>query len=214
MTTTATETTRAQLEAVTVDAARLSWGTWDATKQKDIGEGDIHKAYSGDTISSGKIRGVVTIAGKPYTVTGLARDNGTEQACLWPLFTPAEWGDRPTTTYGDVTSRRNQEQSEFSYEGIKVKHGKNVYVMGARSGEILAQGNAPEPVTAPAFAPPPPPPATTTATEPAEPDDDDESNRMDDYDDDEEEPEPEEEPFALDPTPAPPAEQLPLFGSN
>jgi hypothetical protein len=38
MTTTATETTRAQLEAVTVDAARLSWGTWDATKQKDIGE--------------------------------------------------------------------------------------------------------------------------------------------------------------------------------
>jgi protein-L-isoaspartate O-methyltransferase len=68
---------------------------------------------------------------------------------------------------------------------------------GTGVSAVLLTMNAP-----PAFAPPPPPPATTTATEPAEPDDD------------EEEPEPEEEPFALDPTPAPPAEQLPLFGSN
>jgi hypothetical protein len=205
---------RAALPIHTVNASRLSWGKWDATRQKDIGEGDIHKAYSGDTISSGKLRGVVTIAGIRYAVTGLARNHGAEEATLWPLLTPAEWGDQPTTTYGDVTSRRNQEQSEFSYEGIRVKHGKNQYVMGARSAEILAQADAPEPVD-------PPTAATAPEPEPDEPDDDDESNRMDDEPADGDfgiVPDPDDpdqpQPFTLDPTPAPSAEQLPLFGSN
>jgi protein-L-isoaspartate O-methyltransferase len=118
----------------TVPASRLSWGKWDAAKQKDIGEGDIHKAYSGDTISSGKIRGVITIDGKPYTVTGF----GNNDAHLWPLLTPAQWGEKPTTTYGDVTRA-----DQFTYEGIRVKRGKDQFVMGPRSGEIRVQGDQP-----------------------------------------------------------------------
>lgn len=125
----------------TVEPTRLSSGVWDATKQK--GEGDIHKAYSGDAISSGKIRGVITVDGKPYTVTGLSRN----EARLWPLLTVAEWGEKPTLTYGDLTTR-----PEFSYEGIKVKRGKDHFVMGARSGEIIVRGAEPAaapPTTAP-----------------------------------------------------------------
>jgi len=206
----------------TVPASRLSWGEWDAAKQKDIGEGDIHKAYSADTIAAGKIRGVITIDGKPYTVTGL----GNNEAHLWPLLTTAEWGEKATTSYGDVTNSADQ----FTYEGIRVKRGKDQFVMGPRSGEISVQGDK---RAAPA---PAPHEAAAEREEPAEPDDDDESNRMDDEeeellpDEDDmddpdfyepEEPEPDEPPtsaapevFTLAPTPAIPAQQMTLFASG
>lgn len=210
------EESEAELRAVLVDAARLEWGKWDAVKQKNIGEGDIHQAYSGDVIASGKIRGVITVDGQPYTVTGLGRPkDGGEEAHLWPLLTLAQWGAQPVTTYGDMSARcygTDGDGPSFTYEGIKVKRGKSEFVMGARSGEIVAKA---KPETAPAETAPE---AQQHANEDDEllPDEDD----MDDPDfyEPDDEPEPEWEPlpsppfFQLDPTPAAPAQQLPLFG--
>lgn len=96
-------------------------------------EGDIHKAYSGDAIMGGRIRAVVAIEGKPYVVTGTC---GDEEANLWPLLTVAQWG-RSTTTY---EKRCRCRSGEFTYEAIEVKLGKDVFVMGPRSGEITVKG--------------------------------------------------------------------------
>ena len=134
---------------VTVAAARLASGTYDHALQKEVGEGDIAKSYSGDTICAGKIRGVITLEGKPYVTTGMAgrglTATGTEQASLWPLLTLAEWGNRPTTTYSEMTARANHgpDFPPFTYEGIKVKRGKLEFVMGPRSGEITAAADMP-----------------------------------------------------------------------
>ena len=124
---------------ILVDAARLAFGKWDAETEKDIGEGDIHKSYSGDTIPNGKIRGVITMDGKPYVTTGFSRSpDHSEQATLSRLYTLADWGEKPITTYGAVTTTCRHGH-EFSYEGIKVKHGRSEYVLGASADEITAQ---------------------------------------------------------------------------
>jgi hypothetical protein len=199
----------------TVPASRLSWGKWDAAKQKHIGEGDIHKAYSADIIANGKIRGVITIEGKPYTVTG----QSSNEAHLWPLLTPAEWGEKPTTTYADM------HREEFTYEGIRVKRGKDQFVMGPRSGEISVRGDEPDE--------PAPTHAHATreeericeAEQEAIANGDEEEELLPDEDDmddpDYYEPEEEEQPPAapeevltLAPTAAIPAQQMSLFASG
>jgi diguanylate cyclase (GGDEF)-like protein len=100
---------------IVVPESRLSHGSYGKDNKK-TGEGDIAGAYSGDTITQGKLRKPFEHDGKLYTSTG---GNSVEQHA-YELVDPKDY-DGDVFSYGTKKGR--------GYEGIVVKYKGKTYVM-------------------------------------------------------------------------------------
>jgi hypothetical protein len=126
---------------VQVPKERMAWGEYDQKTGKTAKEGDITAAYSGDKITTGKIKKPVTLNGKQYTNIGGVMG---KKVGLVEVIPADQWpADQPKYDYG-----KSPEGMQYTYYGTKVKYGGKDFVLG---NAISVGTDAPEttpPVTA------------------------------------------------------------------
>ncbi|WP_417850290.1 hypothetical protein [Thalassoglobus sp.] len=124
-----TETETAADNIHEVPAERLEMGTWCHTRDRQIGEGDIYRAYSADTIAlEGRIRRPFQFQGSLFATTSV---HGGEdfKAEAYRLQLPELFNEQ-TMTYAE-RCRSNDPRSNPNgfYHGMLVRHGKQEYVL-------------------------------------------------------------------------------------
>jgi hypothetical protein len=123
--------------AFRIEASRLASGQWDQARQRDVGEGDIHRSYSADRIGNGQpIRNpfqwdgnlwvCVSIIGSGLTATG-------EQEFQAYKLVPRELFKGEPTSYGkkvsvDAGDLARTDPNGF-YHGMTVKHDGRTFVL-------------------------------------------------------------------------------------
>lgn len=111
-------------ETFTVEPARLDGGTWCRVTEKQIGEGDIHAAYSADRIGmSQPVRKPFPYRGALWVCVSLAHRRGEERAEAYRLVPPQAFAG-PTRTYAETA--RNSDDARRNpdgfYHGMRVCH--------------------------------------------------------------------------------------------
>jgi hypothetical protein len=119
---------------IPVNPARLAWGRFDRTRNRNNGEGDIHASYSADTIASdGKIRKSFRWQAQLMVTVSLSGRGGTEQAEAYQLI-PLKAFSGPTMSYADkIGTAENAEAARNDpagfYHGMIVKQGQETFVL-------------------------------------------------------------------------------------
>lgn len=121
---------------------RFVFGTWCHTRNKQIGEGDIARAYSGDTIAlKGRIRKPVKVRGWLCACVGMWSRGEERKARLYRLV-PESLFDGSSRTYAQV-SREGADPTGF-YHGMAVSHGGKRYVLVGPVIEAIPGAPAPK----------------------------------------------------------------------
>lgn len=118
-------------EVFRVDPARLASGIWCPTRDKMIGEGDIHASYSADKIGmEGKVRKPFVWRNTLWVCTGTLIQDSVRSAEAYRLI-PTRFFNGETTSYHEVASLEPAERfkPEGFYHGMQVRHGKLDYVL-------------------------------------------------------------------------------------
>lgn len=114
-----------------VDPSRLASGAWCHTKDRQIGEGDIHASYSADKIGlEGKVRRPFSWQNGLWTCTSIRtidREATFEAYCLIPA---AHFGGTPEP-YGKaiMNSAARRECGKGFYHGMLVRHANREFVL-------------------------------------------------------------------------------------
>jgi len=128
---------------------RLNSGHWCHQRASQVGEGDIHAAYSADRIGAeNKIRKPFRLRGWLWTTVGMSHRGGHTTAKAYRLLSPAEFDGEPTSY-----SEKNHEDARGDplgfYHGMEVSHGGHTYVLTGPPVQMVP--GAPEPTQATLF---------------------------------------------------------------
>jgi hypothetical protein len=132
------------IQVVAVSPSRLAWGRHDHTKSRDIGEGDIHAAYSADTIASaGKIRKPFHWQGQLLITVSLCGRGGSADAEAYRLL-PLKAFAGKVVTYGQKTGTVERAEAARNdpngfYHGMVVKYGGDSFVLVGPPALFIAE---------------------------------------------------------------------------
>lgn len=132
------------VEFVEVPASRFAWGQWCHETQKQIGEGDIAKSYSADTIPNGRVRRPFRDKTDLFVCVGKSlKVHRRESAEAYRLLLIDEFDGRPTT-YVEITQNAEAaRQSLFGfYHGITVQRGGRDHVLCGPPTVFIASDDA------------------------------------------------------------------------
>ena len=119
-----------------IDPARLASGTYDHTAEEYTGEGDIYRSYSADSIAMGQpVRKPFRFERELWLNIGMCGSgNGQHKATVRAYrLVPERVFPRSVTTYAekvrhDSGASARKDPNGF-YDGMKVKHGGETYVL-------------------------------------------------------------------------------------
>ncbi len=118
------------ITTIVVDSERLERGVWSHTHNKTIGEGDISKSYSADTIGlQGRVRRPFVYQGALWVCVGKC-SRPFECAKAYRLTDHDQFDGKPTT-YADKIRDSDAARNDPNgfYHGMAVTHGGNRYVL-------------------------------------------------------------------------------------
>jgi hypothetical protein len=110
-----------------VDPARLKWGTWCHSAEKQLGEGDIAASYSADRIGMGNpVRKPFGWKGSLWVCVAL----GCASAKVYRLALPQNFSGTPLTYHDRVIAgdEARKDPNGF-YHGVAVNHGGKTFVL-------------------------------------------------------------------------------------
>ena len=140
--------TAAAHEQICVPASRLAWGTYDHDKQREIGEGDISRAYSADRIGEGKparqpfewggnLWVTISISGKGLTISG------EHEFQAYRIVPPAIFNGVATTYREKVYDGSDGENARNDplgfYHGMKIVCGGKPFIMRGPPAVFVAE---------------------------------------------------------------------------
>lgn len=106
---------------VLVAASRMVWEPYDHARNRDGKRGDINAAYSADKIAMSGSCKCFTHERQLYTVVSMGGRGNVDQACAYKLV--------PLNLYQDVSHTYNEMRGQFTYNSMRVKCGKETFVM-------------------------------------------------------------------------------------
>lgn len=141
-----------------VDPARLAWGSYGHKAEDYIGEGDIHSSYSADCIATGQpVRKPFRFERELWVCIGFSGSgNGKHkpQAEAYRLI-PERRFPRRVLTYAEKVHPDGGETARNDprgfYDGMKVKHGGECFVLCGPEVLFIGSAAKAEPVQAQLF---------------------------------------------------------------
>lgn len=125
--TTQIETTTENIHEV--PAERLEMGTWCHTRDRMIGEGDIYRAYSADTIAlEGRVRRPFQFRGALYATTSV-HGGETVKAEAYNLQRPEFFTEQTVTYHERCQSNNPRDNTNGFYHGMQIHHGNTEYIL-------------------------------------------------------------------------------------
>lgn len=117
---------------------RFQSGTWCATSQRLIGEGDISASYSADRIGAGEpVRKPFRWKGALWTSIGMS-SLGSERIVTAYRLVPAALFDGDTRSYAKTVADGEAARSNplGFYHGMEVRHGGKPFVISGKPEEF------------------------------------------------------------------------------
>lgn len=136
-----------------VDPARLAWGSYDHTAEEYVGEGDIYSSYSGDSIAMGQpVRKPFRFERELWVSVGTSGSGSGVHRITAKAYRliPERIYQSQATTYADKVRPDNGDMARNDprgfYDGMKVKHGGQSYVLCGPEVRFIGSDAKAEPV--------------------------------------------------------------------
>jgi len=120
---------RPERERIAVDPARLAWGTYNHTAEREEGEGDIHSSYSADLIAmKSAVRNPFKYGPDLWINTG---SGGFDRSHECYRLKPVEAFTGRVITYQDAGSEFDPEKGD-TYPGDRARNNPNGFYHGMK----------------------------------------------------------------------------------